>query len=415
MSSTKHVWLKRYGLLISILIAFVLGIVVGLALTIAIPKAADRAGVNAWLKALGDVFVRLIRIVIPILIFFTISAASSSIASARRLGMILLWMLILYISTSILAATWGVLGGVMFQPGTAVRLEVPPGYTPPKPPSGVDILMSFFQLDFSALLTVGGSMTMIIFAILLGVATVVFMGERGRVVARFLELGSELSISIVRLIMYYAPVAVFCYAAWLISQYGPEMLRAYASFLGVQYGFTLFHFLVIYSIIVVAGGLSPLVYFKHQLTPFIVAFTTRSSAVTLPYNMEAAKRMGVPDEMFKVTLPIGATINMDGTALYQALSALFIAQLFGITLAPAQCGLVVFSALVASIATAAIPGGGLVMLAYVFSVVGLPLEGIGIMAVIDTFADAIRTAINVSGDNACTVLLTRILGYKLQK
>jgi Na+/H+-dicarboxylate symporter len=215
--------------------------------------------------------------------------------------------------------------------------------------------------------------------------------------------------------MYYAPVAVFCYAAWLISQYGPEMLRAYASFLGVQYGFTLFHFLVIYSIIVAAGGLSPLVYFKHQLTPFIVAFTTRSSAVTLPYNMEAAKRMGVPDEMFKVTLPIGATINMDGTALYQALSALFIAQLFGIALTPAQYGLVVFSALVASIATAAIPGGGLVMLAYVFSVVGLPLEGIGIMAVIDTFADAIRTAINVSGDNACTVLLTRILGYKLQK
>jgi len=239
------------------------------------------------------------------------------------------------------------------------------------------------------------------------------MGERGRAVARFLELGSELSIRIVRLIMYYAPVAVFCYAAWLISQYGPEMLKAYASFLGVQYGFSIFHFIVVYSIIVTLGGLSPLTYFKHQLTPFIVAFTTRSSAVTLPYNMEAAKRMGVPDEMFRVTLPIGATVNMDGTALYQALSALFIAQLFGIPLSPAQYGLVIFAALVGSVATAAIPGGGLVMLAFVFSVVGLPLEGIGIMAVIDTFADAIRTAINVSGDNACTVFLTKIMGYKL--
>ncbi|MEM0199289.1 MAG: cation:dicarboxylase symporter family transporter, partial [Desulfurococcaceae archaeon] len=121
---------------------------------------------------------------------------------------------------------------------------------------------------------------------------------------------------------------------------------------------------------------------------------------------------GVRDEVFQVTLPIGATVNMDGTALYQAISAVFIAQLFGISLAPSQYGLIVLSALVGSIATAAIPGGGTVMLAYVLSVVGLPLEGVGIMMVIDPPADAIRTAINVSGDNACTVLIQRIIGLK---
>jgi Na+/H+-dicarboxylate symporter len=327
-------------------------------------------------------------------------------------------MLIPYIGTSLLAAFWGLLGGLVFQPGSAVRLKPPPGYTPPKPPSGVDILLillNFFQTDFNALLTVGGSMAMIIFVMILGVAVVVFMGERGRSVARFLELGSDLSISVVRVIMYYAPVAVFCYSAWLISQYDPQMLQAYGSFLLVQYGFTIFHFIVIYSIIVALGGLSPITYFKYQLTPFIIAFTTRSSAVALPYNMEASKKMGVPGEVYKITLPIGATVNMDGTALYQALSALFIAQLYGIPLTPVHYGLVLFAAIVGSVVTAAISGGGTVMLAIVFSVVGLPLEGIGIMWVIDAFADAMRTAINCSGDDACTILITKPAGYKLIK
>jgi len=214
--------------------------------------------------------------------------------------------------------------------------------------------------------------------------------------------------------MYYAPIAVFCYAAWLIIQYGPKILGAYARFLGVQYGFTLFHFFVVYSIIVVLGGLNPVKYFKAQSTPFFVAFTTRSSAVTLPFNIEAARRMGVPDEVFGVTLPIGATVNMDGTALYQALSAVFIAQLFGIQLTPAHLSLAVVAAVIGSVATAAIPGGGTIMLAYVLAAVGLPLEGVGIMMAIDPIADAIRTTINVSGDNACTVLITRLLGYKLK-
>jgi len=123
--------------------------------------------------------------------------------------------------------------------------------------------------------------------------------------------------------------------------------------------------------------------------------------------------VGVPDEVFDITLPIGATVNMDGTALYQALSALFISQLFGINLTSTQLGMVVMATLIGSVATAAIPGGGTIMLAYVLSVIGLPLEGVGIMMVIDPLADTIRTAVNVSGDNACTILITKLIGYRL--
>ncbi|MEM4869087.1 MAG: dicarboxylate/amino acid:cation symporter [Desulfurococcaceae archaeon] len=399
----------RWTLLLAIAIGFVLGIIVGYVL-LQLPDAV-RTEASAWLKLLGDIFVRLIRVVIPPLIFFTIAAATASIADLRKLGVILVLMMMLYVSTSVLAAVWGVLAGLLFAPGAGVGLTPPPGYTPPKPPSGVDIVLSFFQLDFNLLLTVGGAMTMIIFAIITGVATVL-LGEEGRKVYSVLVLGSRTMINVVRVIMYYAPVAIFGYAAWLIATYGPQMLGAYGKLLGAQYLFTFIHFFLVYPIVVSLGGLNPLVYFKHQLTPFLVAFTTRSSAVTLPYNMEAARRMGVRDEVFQVTLPIGATVNMDGTALYQAISAVFIAQLFGISLAPSQYGLIVLSVLVGSIATAAIPGGGTVMLAYVLSVVGLPLEGVGIMMVIDPPADAIRTAINVSGDNACTVLIQRIIGLK---
>jgi Na+/H+-dicarboxylate symporter len=409
---SKQPFRTGYGQLIAIAIGFVLGIVIGWILTIAIPDASVRASIDAWFKALGDIFVRLIRIIIPILIFFTIAAATASIADARKLGIILLWMLILYIGTSILAATWGVLAGLLFQPGVGIGLKPPAEYKPPTPPSGVDILLSFFQLDFSSLLTVGGSMSMIIFAIILGASTLL-LGAEGRKVANLLSLGSRLSIAFVRVIMYYAPVAIFGYGVWLMSEYGPKMLGAYAKFLVAQYSFTLMHFFAIYSLLVWLGGLSPIKYFKAQFTPFLVAFTTRSSAVTLPYNMEAARKMGVPEYVFNITLPIGATVNMDGTALYQALSAMFIAQLFNIPLQPYQLGLIIMAAVIGSVATAAIPGGGTVMLAYVLATVGLPLEGVAIMMVIDPLADAIRTAINASGDNACTVLITRIIGEKL--
>ncbi|WP_094179295.1 dicarboxylate/amino acid:cation symporter [Thermogladius calderae] len=402
---------KGYGILIAI--AFVLGLLIGYILTLAIPETAARASVDSWFKALGDIFVRLIRIVIPVLIFFTIAAATASIADARKLGIILFWMLVLYIGTSILASFWGYLAGVLFQPGVGVGLTPPAGYKPPTPPTGVDILMSFFQLDFSHVLTVGGSMTMIIFAMILGVSTLL-LGEEGRRIAGYLKIGSDLSVATVRVIMYYAPIAIFGYAVWLMSEYGAKMLGAYGKFLVAQYSFTLMHFFVIYSLLVALGGLNPVKYFKAQSTPFIVAFTTRSSAVTLPYNMEASRKMGVPDYIYNITLPIGATVNMDGTALYQALSAMFIAQLFGIPIQPYQVGLIIAAATIGSVATAAIPGGGTIMLAYVLAAVGLPLEGIAIMMVIDPIADSIRTAINASGDNACTVLLTRIIGEKLQ-
>jgi len=360
------------------------------------------------LKILGDIFVRILRTIIPPLIFFTIGYAVASILDLRRLGSILVIVIIIFIGTSIIAASLGVVSGLVFRPGEGIGLEVPPGYTPPKPATWVDIVMSFFSIDFSELLTVGGALKLIVFTLIFGLG-VALLGDAGAPIRSFLEAGSRVFIKIVSLLMYYAPIAVFGYSAWLVGVYGPEIAKGYIKLVIASYTFTLFHFIVLYGLMVWIAGLDPRRYFREQLEPFLVAFTTRSSAATLPVNMRAAERMGIPRDIYNITLPIGATVNMDGTALYQALSALFVAQLFGITLGFDKLLLLILATLIGSIATAAIPGGGLIMLAFVLSTVGLPLEGIAIILAVDPILDAIRTAINVSGDNASSALLTRIL------
>ncbi len=361
------------------------------------------------LRILGDIFLRILRTIIPPLIFFTIGYAIASIVDLRRLGSILVLMLVLYVATSIIAASLGVIAGLVFNPGVGVGLTPPAGYKPPQPATWQDIVLSFFSLDFSELLGVGGALKLIVFTGLFGLG-VALLGDAGAPIRSFLEAGSRVFIKIVSLLMYYAPIAVFGYSAWLIGVYGPEIAKGYVKLVLASYIFSLIHFIVIYSIIVYMGGLNPLRYFREQLEPFLVAFTTRSSAATLPVNMRAAERMGIPSDVYKLTLPVGATINMDGTALYQALSAIFVAQIFGITLGLDKLVLIVIAALIGSIATAAIPGGGLIMLAFVLASVGLPLEGIGIILAVDPILDAIRTAVNVSGDNACSVLLARLTG-----
>ncbi|MEM0497329.1 MAG: dicarboxylate/amino acid:cation symporter [Acidilobaceae archaeon] len=360
------------------------------------------------LKILGDIFVRILRTIIPPLIFFTIGYAVASILDLRRLGSILVIVIIIFIGTSIIAASLGVVSGLVFKPGEGIGLEVPPGYTPPKPATWVDIVMSFFSIDFSELLTVGGALKLIVFTLIFGLG-VALLGDAGAPIRSFLEAGSRVFIKIVSLLMYYAPIAVFGYSAWLVGVYGPEIAKGYIKLVIALYTFALFHFIVTYGLMVWIAGLDPRRYFREQLEPFLVAFTTRSSAATLPVNMRAAERMGIPRDIYNITLPIGATVNMDGTALYQALSALFVAQLFGITLGFDKLLLLILATLIGSIATAAIPGGGLIMLAFVLSTVGLPLEGIAIILAVDPILDAIRTAINVSGDNASSALLTRIL------
>ncbi|MDW8045177.1 MAG: dicarboxylate/amino acid:cation symporter [Nitrososphaerota archaeon] len=388
---------RKYALVVAIGIGFILGAIVG----ISFGKPA------AGLRPLGDFFVRLLRMIVTPLTIVVISAAIAHMADIKRLGKVVLLMLVIFIITSFFAASIGLLAGLIFLPGEGLGLKPPPDYRPPKPATAEEVIISLIPFNFVDIFSVPGLLQAIVFSILFGIA-VALMGEANRPIVRALDALSKAMIKLTLMIMWFAPIGVFGYGAWLFGTYGAAVVGAYAKLIGANYLLAIIYWLAFYSLIVKMSGRNPLDYWRVIIEPITVAFTTRSSAATLPVNLRAAERLGVPESIRNIVLPVGCTVNMDGTALYQALCALFVAQAFGISLSPALYPLIITMAMLGSVATAAIPGGGLIMLAMVLAAAGLPLEGIALIVAIDPILDALRTSINATGDTAYSTIISRI-------
>ncbi|MGC8936627.1 MAG: dicarboxylate/amino acid:cation symporter [Candidatus Methanomethylicaceae archaeon] len=389
---------KKYALIVAISIGFILGLGVGLATG----KSA------AVLKPLGDLFIRLMRMIVTPLVIITIAAAVAQIADLRRLGKLVIGMFILFILLSALAASIMLPAALAFGPGVGVGLKPPAGYTPPTPPSVVDLILGVIPYDFVDIFSVSGLLKAIFFSIVFGLA-VSLAGEKGKPVARALSYLSDVVLKVVLIVMWVAPIGVFGYAAWLMGTYGTSILVAYGKLITLDYSVSLAFFFIVYTVVVALSRLNPIVYWRNIIEPALVAFTTRSSAVTLPVNIRAAQRAGIPDYVTNLVLPVGATCHMDGTAMYQVLCAVFIAQAFGITLDPSLFVTIIIVGTLAAVGTAAIPGGGLLMLAMTVAAAGLPLEGIALIVAIDPILDMLRTMINATGDVAVATLMARIL------
>ncbi|MGB9784688.1 MAG: dicarboxylate/amino acid:cation symporter [Fervidicoccaceae archaeon] len=389
---------KKYALILAIAAGFILGMVVGF-------LYGKSAGV---LKPLGDFFIRLMRMLVTPLVIVTISAAVAQIADLRKLGKLVIGTFFFFLLLSAIAATWMLFGAITFKPGWGVGLKPPAGYTPPTPPKVTDILLNLVPTDFGNILTVSGLLQAIVFSILFGLA-VSLLGDKGKSISDALSKLSDVMIKYTSIVMWYAPIGVFGYAAWVIGTYGTSILAAYGRLLVVDYAFSLVYFFVGYTIVVWASGINPLKYWYAIIEPAIIAFSTRSSAVALPVNFRAAARIGVPDYVARLVLPTGATTHMDGTAMYQVLSTLFIAQVFGLTVAPSLYPTVVLVATLAAVATAAVPSGGLLMLAMTVGAAGMPLEGIALITPIDPIMDMLRTMINAEGDVAVSTLMARVM------
>ncbi|MCS7097474.1 MAG: dicarboxylate/amino acid:cation symporter [Candidatus Methanomethyliaceae archaeon] len=389
---------KKHALIIAIAIGFILGLITGL-------SAGKAASV---LKPLGDLFIRLMRMIVTPLVIITITAAIAQIVDLRRLGKLIIGMFIIFIFLSALGASIMLWAALAFGPGVGVGLSPPPGYTPPTPPSVVDLILGVIPFDFVDIFSVAGLLKAIFFSIVLGLA-ISLAGEKGKPIARALQYLSEVILKVVMLVMWVAPIGVFGYAAWLMGTYGTGILVAYGKLITLDYSVSLAFFFIVYTIVVALSKRNPIVYWKNIIEPALVAFTTRSSAVTLPVNIRAAQRIGIPDYVTSLVLPVGATCHMDGTAMYQVLCAVFIAQAFGITLDPSLFGTIIVVGTLAAVATAAIPGGGLLMLATTVAAAGLPLEGIALIVAIDPILDMLRTMINASGDVAVATVMARVL------
>jgi Na+/H+-dicarboxylate symporter len=393
--------IPRIALWQQILAGLLLGAVVGALL-------GDRA---TLLKPLGDIFISAIKMLIVPLVFSTLVVGITGMGDPQKMGRIGLRTVALYLFTTAFAIAIGLLASTIFQPGAGLDLAYDSSVEAKESPSLVEILVGLVPQNPIDALAQGDILQIIVFAIGLGIS-LLLIGARGAPMTRVFESFAEAMYKLTEIVMAFAPIGVFGLIANVAGQYGLEILLPLAKVIGVAYLACVVHVLVVYTgLIALVGRLNPVRYFRGSIDALVVAYSSASSSGTLPVSLRCAQdNLGVSRGVSGFVLPVGATINMDGTALYQGVVALFVAQFVGIDLSWADYGMIILTGTLASIGTAGVPGAGLVMLSIVLTQVGLPLEAVGLVAGIDRILDMARTSVNVAGDLMVTVLVGKSEG-----
>ncbi|MFT9486233.1 MAG: dicarboxylate/amino acid:cation symporter, partial [Tepidibacillus sp.] len=312
-----------------------------------------------------------------------------------------------YLMTTAIAVTIGLILGNLIDPGKGVDVSgVQQAVEVKEPTKFIDTLLNIVPTNPLKSLVDGEMLQIIFFALFLGIG-LTLIGERGKTLLKFFDGLAETMYKITGIVMKYAPIGILGLVAPVVGKYGLDVLLPLSKVILAALIGSILHALLVYSSSVkVFAKMSPLTFFKGIAPATLVAFSTSSSAGTLPVTIKSTEEnLGVSKRVSSFVLPLGATINMDGTALYQGVSALFIAQFFGIDLTLTQQVTIVLTATLASIGTAGVPGAGLIMLTMVLQSVNLPIEGIGLIAGIDRILDMIRTSINVTGDASAAVVV----------
>lgn len=393
---------SRLELWKKILIGMVLGVVVG---TVMGPDAAI-------LKPLGTLFINAIKMLIVPLVFCSLIVGITSMKDTKKMGRIGLKAVVLYMGTTSIAITIGLGLAMLFTPGEGLNMVASAtDMAAQDTPSLVQTLLNMIPKNPVGALAAGNILQIIVFAIGLGVS-LALIGDKADPAVKFFESLAEAMYKLTELVMKLAPYGVFGLMAWVSGIYGVDVLLPLIKVIAVVYLGALIHIAVFYSgMISILGRLNPVRNQRSLTNPAAVAFTTTSSSGSLPATIKASREeLGVSKGVASFVLPLGATINMDGTALYQGVCALFIAQAFGIDLAASDYITIVLTATLASIGTAGVPGAGLIMLSLVLTTVGLPLEGLAIVAGIDRILDMARTTVNICGDMMVSLLVAKSEG-----
>ena len=381
---------KRIVLWQQILIGMILGTIVGIILG---PTAEV-------LKPIGTLFINAIKMLIVPLVFCSLIVGVTSMQDTAKMGRIGIKAIVIYLSTTAVAITIGLLFAVIFAPGEGLNMVASNTDAAGKEaPSVVQTLLNIIPKNPVQAMSSGNILQIIFFALGLGIA-LSLVGEKAKPAIALFESFAEAMYKLTELVMKIAPYGVFGLMAWVAGKYGLDVLLPLLGIIGLVYFGCILHVLIVYTgILSMVSGLNPIRYLKGLVNPAIVAFTTTSSSATLPVSIKAAReKLGVSKGISSFVLPLGATINMDGTALYQGVCAIFIAQAFGIDLSMSDYMLIILTSTLASIGTAGVPGAGLIMLSLVLTTVGLPLEGLAIVAGVDRILDMARTTVNVCGD-----------------
>ncbi|MGL4612596.1 MAG: dicarboxylate/amino acid:cation symporter [Shewanella sp.] len=400
-SALGRIWSRWMAvpLWLQIFVGMVLGIAVGVGF-------GEQA---TCLKPIGTLFVNTIKMLIVPLVFCSLIVGVTSMEDTAKMGRIGFKSFAFYLCTTAIAISLGLLVGHILQPGAGVpALQHDVVDTVKEVPSVMQTLINIVPTNPIAALASGQILQVIVFAVALGIA-LVLIGDHGKPAIKVFESLAEAMYKLTDMVMQLAPYGVFGLMAWVAGEYGIEMLWPLIKVIIAVYLGCIIHVLGFYSIVLsVFAKLNPLHFFKGISNAMVVAFTTSSSAGTLPASMKCASEyLGVNKKISSFVLPLGTTINMDGTALYQGVTALFVAQAFGIDLTWVEYLTIILTATLASIGTAGVPGAGLVMLTLVLSTVGLPLEGVALIAGIDRILDMARTVVNVSGDLVATTVIAK--------
>lgn len=385
------------NLLSQILIAFVLAIILGLIFKESI----------SVVQPLGDLFLRLIKFIIAPLVLATLVIGVASIGDPKSLGRVGSKTIGYYLITTGVAIVIGLSIAYIISPGKGLSIEVPQTEVEVNETEGV--IQTFLEIvpenPFLALAE-GNILQIIFFAIFLGLA-ITFIGKKADPVYHFFEAFSEIMFRITGIIMKFAPIGVLGLVAPIIGQYGPKVLLPLLKIVLAVAIACILHAIIVYSLSVkLFAKMNPFTFFKGISPAAIVAFSTASSAGTLPVTIKNTQdNLGVSNKISSFVLPLGATINMDGTAIYQGVAVVFIAQFYGLDLTVMQLTTIVLTTILASIGTAGVPGAGMIMLAMVLAAVNLPLEGIALIAGIDRILDMFRTTVNIVGDASAAVVV----------
>ena len=402
--------MKKFSLTAQIGIALLLAVVAGILLR----NQADI--VNTYIKPFGIIFLNLLKFIVVPLVLFSIMAGILSMNDISKVGKLGIRALIYFMVTTLFAVTLGLLVPSLVKnilPVIRINAETSAGAIETPHFSVMEQIVNMFPNNILEPVSSMAMMQVIVIALFFGIA-MVHIGEKGEMARKVTLSFNDVVGKILDYIMALAPIGVFCMLTPVVVDNGPAVLGSYAALLALAYLCFVVHAGVVYSSAVgLLGRMSPLKFFKGLQPAMLFAFSSDSSVATLPYTMQCTEKMGVNKDIGSFVLSLGATINMDGVAIYLGVASVFMATCCGIDLTMSQYLAIAFASTVASIGTPGIPGGSLALMAMVFASAGIPVECVAVAAGIDRIIDMGRTVMSVTGDASCAVVMQRLVGKKL--
>lgn len=402
--------LPKISITTQILLALVLACLAGTLLQDT-PDVAD-----TYIKPFGTIFLNLLKFIVVPLVVFSIISGIVSMKDVAKVGRIGLWSILYFTLTTVFAVSLGLAVATLlkdFFPVIDLNVEVAQVETVSL--SLMDQIVGFFPQNILEPVLQTSMMQIVVIALFLGVA-IVHVGEKAEPVKQLIISFNEVISQILRYIMAVSPIGVFCMLTPVVAINGPQVLGSYAALMGVDYLCFFLHAILVYaSTVYLLGRINPWRFFKVMSPAMLFAFSSDSSVATLPYTMACTRRLGVKKDLGNLVLSLGATVNMDGVAIYLGVTSVFIATCCGMDLDLSQYIAIAISSTIASIGTPGIPGGSLALMAMVFASAGIPVEGVAIAAGIDRLVDMARTTMSITGDASCAVILQRFLGNQGEK